>query len=70
MSSRIVLEGKNRLPSRIQDLIVDCGMAVTHIQNNSSSNETLTSIVKNFASLENSIENTSKCLDRMKYEKS
>lgn len=36
---KVVLEGMNRLPGRLQDLILDAGMVVTHTQNNSGSNE-------------------------------
>uniref|UniRef100_A0AC34Q1Q0 BLOC-1-related complex subunit 7 n=1 Tax=Panagrolaimus sp. JU765 TaxID=591449 RepID=A0AC34Q1Q0_9BILA len=65
---KVVLEGMNRLPGRLQDLILDAGMVVTHTQNNSGSNETLASMVKNFTSLDNAVENTMKNLDRMKFE--
>ncbi|KAE9553890.1 hypothetical protein FO519_002879 [Halicephalobus sp. NKZ332] len=66
--SKVVLEGMNRLPGRLQDLVLDAGMAVNHVQNNSASNETLASMIKNYVSLDNTIENTSKNLDRMKIE--
>uniref|UniRef100_A0A7E4VZE1 BLOC-1-related complex subunit 7 n=1 Tax=Panagrellus redivivus TaxID=6233 RepID=A0A7E4VZE1_PANRE len=66
--SKIALEGKNRLPSRVQDLILDVGMTVTHAQHGSSSNETLASLAKNYVSLETCVDNTAKSLEKMKSE--
>ncbi|VDN41520.1 unnamed protein product [Gongylonema pulchrum] len=38
-SGNIPLEGRTRLPGKVQDCIQDCGLIVAHIQSASHSNE-------------------------------
>uniref|UniRef100_A0A1I7VI94 BLOC-1-related complex subunit 7 n=1 Tax=Loa loa TaxID=7209 RepID=A0A1I7VI94_LOALO len=60
--SNIPLEGRTRLPGKIQDCIQDCGLIVSHIRTASHSNELLGMAIKNFASLDSIIEQSSKNL--------
>ncbi|KAM3726713.1 BLOC-1-related complex subunit [Dirofilaria immitis] len=64
-SNNIPLEGRTRLPGKIQDCIQDCGLIVSHIQTASRSNELLGMAVKNFASLDSTIEQSSKNLRKL-----
>lgn len=70
----VVLEGKGRLPSAIQDMILDFDYALTNIQNPLlNSNELLLiTTIKNFAGLDFVLENsmnvlnkTLQCVERM-----
>lgn len=66
--NNIVLEGKSRLPSAIQDIILNFSYALTSIQNPppNSNQLPLMATIKNFAGLdfviENSIHNLNKAL--------
>ncbi|VDK62824.1 unnamed protein product [Onchocerca ochengi] len=64
-SSNIPLEGRTRLPGKIQDCIQDCGLIVSHIQTASRSNELLGTAIKNFASLDSTIEQSSKNMRKL-----
>ncbi|KAL3981618.1 hypothetical protein ACH3XW_43805 [Acanthocheilonema viteae] len=63
--SNIPLEGRTRLPGKIQDCIQDCGLIISHIQVASRSNELLGMASKNFASLDSIIEQSSKNLRKL-----
>uniref|UniRef100_A0A1I7YYR7 BLOC-1-related complex subunit 7 n=1 Tax=Steinernema glaseri TaxID=37863 RepID=A0A1I7YYR7_9BILA len=57
-SQKIALEGRTRLPGRIQDVIVDCGSAVTQALNGSGSNAVLHATLKSFSNMDSVIDNT------------
>uniref|UniRef100_A0A915PHQ4 BLOC-1-related complex subunit 7 n=1 Tax=Setaria digitata TaxID=48799 RepID=A0A915PHQ4_9BILA len=64
-SNNIPLEGRTRLPGKIQDCIQDCGLIASHIQTASRSNELLGMAIKNFASLDSTIDQSSKNLRKV-----
>ncbi|EJW85979.1 hypothetical protein WUBG_03109 [Wuchereria bancrofti] len=64
-SSNIPLEGRTRLPGKIQDCIQDCGLIVSHIKTASHSNELLSMAIKNFTLLDSTIEQSSKNLRKL-----
>ncbi|VIO86099.1 Uncharacterized protein BM_BM451 [Brugia malayi] len=64
-SSNIPLEGRTRLPGKIQDCIQDCGLIISHVKTASHSNELLSMAIKNFASLDSTIEQSSKNLRKL-----
>ncbi|VDN04821.1 unnamed protein product [Thelazia callipaeda] len=61
-TSNIPLEGRTRLPGKIQDCIQDCGLIVSHILASSRSNEALGGAIKNFASMDSTVEHSAKVL--------
>ncbi|CEF71087.1 Hypothetical protein SRAE_X000041400 [Strongyloides ratti] len=51
-------EGKRKLPKNIQDIIVNTGNLINFIQQDSGSNEIMNSLIKQFVSLDSTIEAT------------
>lgn len=73
VTTKVMLEGKSRLPSRIQDIILNLGSVINNIQTSSGSNETLYGTLKNFAIMDPILENSNqnlikimKCLEKSK----
>uniref|UniRef100_A0A914BZI9 BLOC-1-related complex subunit 7 n=1 Tax=Acrobeloides nanus TaxID=290746 RepID=A0A914BZI9_9BILA len=63
--SKVVLEGKNRLPGKIQEAVLDLGVALAQVQTSSGSTETLSTLIKNYVALDPTIENTSANLGKL-----
>ncbi|KAK0397231.1 hypothetical protein QR680_002040 [Steinernema hermaphroditum] len=57
-SQKIALEGRTRLPGRIQDVIVDCGNAVSQALNGSGSNSVLHATLKSFSNMDSVIDSS------------
>uniref|UniRef100_A0A0N5AIB3 BLOC-1-related complex subunit 7 n=1 Tax=Syphacia muris TaxID=451379 RepID=A0A0N5AIB3_9BILA len=55
MSASIPLEGRSRLPQKVQDIVQESGNIVTQVLNNSHSNEILGSAIKGFVQLESTM---------------
>lgn len=63
--SKVTLEGKNRLPAKIQETIIDLGVALSQVQASSGSTEALSILIKNYAALDPVIDNTAANLDKL-----
>lgn len=64
-SNKVSLEGKSRLPAQVQDIILNMGSVIENIQSSSGSNETLITIIKNFAIMDPIMENSTQNLTKI-----
>ncbi|KAI1702669.1 BLOC-1-related complex sub-unit 7 domain-containing protein [Ditylenchus destructor] len=64
-SRQVTLEGKSRLPNRVQDLIIDFGSAITNMQNTSGSTEALSTTLKNFAAMDPLLDSSMQNLEKV-----
>ncbi|KAK6760326.1 hypothetical protein RB195_021702 [Necator americanus] len=65
MSTKITLESRQRLPSKVQDVICDSALIIQHATSASGSSEMLNSCSKQFCAAEQSIGTTSTSLNKM-----
>ncbi|CAJ0928240.1 unnamed protein product, partial [Mesorhabditis belari] len=64
-SGKVTLESKEKLPSKLYDVVCDANLLVSHIQAASGSNEMLGTATKQFVAQENTIECTAQAIDRL-----
>ncbi|CAJ0609477.1 unnamed protein product [Cylicocyclus nassatus] len=65
MSTKITLESRQKLPSKVQDVICDSALIIQHATSASGSSEMLMSSMKQFCAAEQSIGNTASSLNKM-----
>ncbi|EYC20071.1 hypothetical protein Y032_0023g851 [Ancylostoma ceylanicum] len=65
MSTKITLESRQRLPSKVQDVICDSALIIQHATSASGSSEMLTSSAKQFCAAEQLVGTTAASLNKM-----
>lgn len=65
MGSNIPLEGRTRLPTKIQDAVQDTGLIASHILNASRSNELLASAIKSVSCLDSILAHSTSNVQRL-----
>ncbi|KAH7718560.1 hypothetical protein AAVH_13970 [Aphelenchoides avenae] len=64
-TARVTLEGKSRLPVKVQEAVIDIGNAVASTANASGSAETLGTLIRNYVGLDATIENSASNLAKL-----
>ncbi|KAL3076599.1 hypothetical protein niasHS_011740 [Heterodera schachtii] len=57
-TKKVTLEGRTRLPQRVQELVIDIGNAMTSIQQTSGSTDLLITSIRNFTSVDGIMANS------------
>ncbi|VDL74544.1 unnamed protein product [Nippostrongylus brasiliensis] len=65
MSSKITLESKQRLPSKVQDVICDAALIIQHATSASGSSELLTTSAKQICATEPHVNGTAAALNKL-----
>ena len=61
----ITLEGKTRLPNRVQDIIIEMGTVIGNIQQTSGLSEVLQTSIRNFVAVDGIAQNSTQNLDKL-----
>uniref|UniRef100_A0A1I8BYN5 BLOC-1-related complex subunit 7 n=1 Tax=Meloidogyne hapla TaxID=6305 RepID=A0A1I8BYN5_MELHA len=61
----ITLEGKTRLPNRVQDIIIEMGTVIGNIQQTSGLSDALQTSIRNFVAVDGIAQNSAQNLDKL-----
>ncbi|CAK5042158.1 unnamed protein product [Meloidogyne enterolobii] len=61
----ITLEGKTRLPNRVQDIIIEMGTVIGNIQQTSGLSDVLQTSIRNFVAVDGIAQNSAQNLDKL-----